>query len=188
MRIKTLLEHMKRFKDDVEVVIESPINKAHCYAVTTISQAEHGGRPILVFTSSEDSKAPCHRCEEARSAGTMSYSLDYFKDGVPCTIFVDVGRASTFAQQHSELLTVIPDKDAGALVLVNLSETFCGRHVEHVDDSPSLIALYENKMLLLDGTHRMMRSLKKGLPARAYLLSQDVLMHFVIGDVPREVS
>jgi hypothetical protein len=186
MRVQTLLDHLKRFKPHVRVTIESPMHASHCYPIQIISQAEDHGEPILILSSDEQVQAPCHRCEEKRSAGSLVYDLDYMLDGKPWRIAYDVTGAYAFAAQHQPVHTFIEPSDAEHLVLVNLSETFCGRHVDHVDRSrPALVGMHGGLLVLLDGTHRMMARLKNLEPAIAYVLSEEQLQPFVLLDGPR---
>jgi len=67
------------------------------------------------------------------------------------------------------------------MFLINASETFCGRHVEHVDPlEPILIGMYDGKLLLLDGTHRIAANLKMGRKPHAYILGEKATRSFEI--------
>ena len=104
----------------------------------------------------------CHRCQEqAVPPGCLplkTYEVTgNTKDG-QIKFLYDVSAAYVYAKER-HTPAVVPYETARDLIFTNLSETFCGAHVAHVDPSfPALIGIVEGKLILMDGTHRIMIS------------------------------
>jgi hypothetical protein len=126
--------------------------------------------------------ASCHRCQMNDPNKLQTYEVADSKRGL--RLLINVTAAYAFARLNLTAME-IPVDYVQKMVLVNMSETFCGAHVEHVDRTkPAIVGIFENDkevaMLLLDGTHRMFGSVKHGEPAMAYVLEPSDLLRFVI--------
>lgn len=122
----------------------------------------------------KDSK--CHRCLENEipddSVGFHHYELEAMSNNGPVTLRYNVSAAYLYAKQHRTPCEV-PADVAKNLIFVNLSETFCGAHVEHVDRTvPAIIGTCGGQVMLLDGTHRMFGRMKHNEPPIAYVLNE----------------
>jgi hypothetical protein len=193
MNVETMMKHLSAVPPQSEITLESPAELGKCYPIETMYLAEGDAGRFIALKSSEDLKAPCHRCESGKSIGTQIYQLDYFAgepddQSHPRRVILNVTSAYAFAKKCMQPV-VIPRQDAEHLVLINISETFCGAHVDHVDRSvPPMIGMLGGKLILMDGTHRMMSQIKNLLPPWAYVLNERQTMEFVIADTPREVE
>lgn len=124
----------------------------------------------------------CHRCEQNDPNKLQTYEVSDSKRGV--RLLINVTAAYEYAKRILRPME-IPVEYVQKMVLVNMSETFCGAHVEHVDRKyPAIIGMYETgtelSMLLLDGTHRLFGAVKHHEPAMAYVLDHKDLMMFVL--------
>jgi hypothetical protein len=129
----------------------------------------------------------CHRCIDnaKKTPGRIQmqvYSIEHtYPDGRKLSLIFNVTLAIAFAIQRIVEPIEVPEQVAGEIVLNNLSETFCGRHVEHVDHTmPGLIGTYDQKHFLMDGTHRMFACLKHHRPVKAFVLDENQTRQFLI--------
>lgn len=124
----------------------------------------------------------CHRCL-ANDVPRGHFKIDYYS----VEVVVEGGKKEEWSYNATKAYTIaqlqcsimeIPDQLARDLIFTNMSETFCGRHVEHVDRTrPALIAEKDGKYLLLDGTHRMFARIKHGEKPIAYIITEEQLDH-----------
>ena len=120
----------------------------------------------------------CHRCK-ANEVPSGCLPMKYYEttgtldSGEEIVLRYDVSSAFAWAKENV-VPVQLPFEMACNLIITNLSETFCGAHVEHVNRRiHPICGTYEQKLLLLDGTHRLFARLKYHERPLVYLLNEE---------------
>lgn len=130
------------------------------------------------ISEAEVSNVICHRCSIQPAPGEVE-RYDVSDGGVSYTF--NVTAAIAYVSQHRTASILAEGDILAQMILGNLSESFCGAHVDHVDENiPAIIGNFEGRVFIMDGTHRIVKRLKKTLPPIAYVLSNDETHRFLI--------
>lgn len=134
-----------------------------------------------ILAATEHDVLPCHRClENHPTASHIIQTYSVVDDKTGTDLLINVTAAYQFARA---VLTPIeiPKEHHNWLMLVNMSETFCGAHVEHVDRTkPAIIGTLDGRIMLMDGTHRLFAWIKHNEPPLAYCLDDKQTIQFVM--------
>lgn len=135
---------------------------------------------LIVFARELAAVPDCHRCQENKPGAFtfQTYTVDDDKLGIH--LMINVTAAYDFARRYL-VPTEIPKKYHNHLMLINMSETFCGAHVEHVDRTkPAIMGMRDGRIMLMDGTHRLFAWIKHGEPPVAYCLNEKQTAQFIM--------
>lgn len=185
MNVNDLLDALEQHDGDMPVFVLN--ERCQGVAIGSIEWADTTPGPSLLIVPEPSNpvveKQECHRCKASERALTgtphlQTYTVEDKRQGI--SVMINVTGAYLFARANLAPLH-IPAHLHDKLLITNLSETFCGAHVEHVDRSkPAIIGMLDRRMMLMDGTHRLCAWLKHEEKPIAFVLSEEQTRMFIM--------